>query len=198
MKALTKQYDLILITIHLSHVAYRCPSLYPTKFNSFMQTNLSWLYTVTSSKWNRYINLVSKRPHFQRCSCPSTVMLVLYTICVSHSDHRLQGILCLPWHNILGQCDITVPLRFNSQIMTVLLTTVKQSNKTSSNQITTFIHHLCVQSLYNSYFKEMTCNKKKDKFHLVLLYSEYKLMSYTLNPTFWHFELQANSNLACT
>jgi len=44
----------------------------------------------------------------------------------------------------------------------------------------------------------MTCNKKKDKFHLVLLYSESKLMSYTLNPTFWHFELQGNNDLACT
>jgi hypothetical protein len=62
--------------------------------------------------WEWYINLVSKRLHFQPCSCPSTVMLVVYTFCVSHSDHRLQGILCLPWHNIPGQYDIMVTSSF--------------------------------------------------------------------------------------
>jgi len=29
--------------------------------------------------------------------CPSPTMLVVYTFCVSHSDHTLQGILCLPY-----------------------------------------------------------------------------------------------------
>ena len=56
---------------------------------------------------------------------------------------------------------------------------------------------ICVQSLYYTYFKEMKCNKKKDKLHFLVLYSESKLMIYTLNPNFWHFGLQDIEDLAC-
>lgn len=103
-------------------------------------------------------------------------MLVVYTFCVSHSDHTIQGILCLPYITYRDNMTLWWPLRFNSQVITVLLTTAQQSNKTSSNEIPTSFFTF-VSSLHIMHIsRKWLVTRRKTSF--IWCY-------YTLNQNWW-------------